>query len=191
MAWNYRDYGRSEGTPDPFLCLHDSESILKFLIKDLGLIGKIGCFGRSLGGTMASHLANNFGEHIDFLFVDRSLGSLQAISQRLILGSYNQSLFNMLTQGWCINNAKNFYEAKCFKMLTQDPKDDTIDQFSALNAQVASFACEEEIGETRYSSLKIEKSYNAFRMLFMVENKLFILLKHQSKHIKKNQKAKR
>ena len=178
MAWNYRNYGRSGGTPDPFLCLHDSESILKFLIKDLGLIGKIGCFGRSLGGTMASHLANNFGQHIDFLFVDRSLGSLQTISQRLILGSYSETAFNLLSQGWSINNAKNFYEAKCFKMLTQDPKDDTIDQFCALNSQVASFACKEEIGETRYTSLKIEKSYNALRMLFMVENKLLILLKH-------------
>jgi pimeloyl-ACP methyl ester carboxylesterase len=80
MAWNYRDYGRSHGIPDPYTCYHDSESILKFIIKDLGLIGKIGCFGRSLGGTMASHLANNFPEHIDFLFVDRSLGSLEIIS---------------------------------------------------------------------------------------------------------------
>jgi hypothetical protein len=56
---------------------------------------------------------------------------------------------------------------------------------------VASLACEDKIGTTRYSSLKIEKSYNAFRMLFMVENKLFILLIHQRKLIKKNQLLKR
>ena len=60
MAWNYRDYGRSGGTPDPFTSLHDSESILKFLIKELGIKGKIGCFGRSLGGSMASHIAFHY-----------------------------------------------------------------------------------------------------------------------------------
>jgi len=60
LAWNYRNYGRSEGTPDPFVTYHDAESILKFLIKDLGIKGKIGCFGRSIGGTIATHLANNY-----------------------------------------------------------------------------------------------------------------------------------
>jgi len=60
MAWNYRDYGRSGGTPDPYCSYHDGESILKFLIEDLGVKGKIGCFGRSLGGTMATHLACNY-----------------------------------------------------------------------------------------------------------------------------------
>lgn len=60
MAWNYRDYGRSGGMPDPFNCMHDAESILKFIIKDLGLKGKIGCYGRSLGGTMATHVASNY-----------------------------------------------------------------------------------------------------------------------------------
>jgi len=60
MAWNYRDYGRSGGTPDPYATYHDSESILKFLIEDLGIKGKIGCFGRSLGGTMATHIACNY-----------------------------------------------------------------------------------------------------------------------------------
>ena len=60
MAWNYRDYGRSGGTPDPYASYHDGESILKFLIEDLGVKGKIGCFGRSLGGTMATHLACNY-----------------------------------------------------------------------------------------------------------------------------------
>lgn len=60
FAWNYRSYGRSTGTPDPYLCYHDSERCLEFLIKELGIKGKIGCFGRSLGGTMATHLANKY-----------------------------------------------------------------------------------------------------------------------------------
>ena len=60
MAWNYRNYGRSGGEPDPYTSYHDAESILHFLIKKLGIKGKIGCFGRSIGGTIATHLANNY-----------------------------------------------------------------------------------------------------------------------------------
>ena len=57
MAWNYRSYARSEGVPDPFSSYHDSESVLRFIIKDLGVKGKIGVFGRSLGEVMATNLA--------------------------------------------------------------------------------------------------------------------------------------
>ena len=32
FTWNYRNYGRSEGHPDPYNCLHDSESILRFVV---------------------------------------------------------------------------------------------------------------------------------------------------------------
>jgi pimeloyl-ACP methyl ester carboxylesterase len=60
MAWNYRNYGRSEGNPNPYSSYHDSEAVLKFLVEDLCITGKIGCFGRSLGGTMATHLAKNY-----------------------------------------------------------------------------------------------------------------------------------
>ena len=94
MAWNYRDYGRSGGTPDPFISMHDSESILKFIIKELGVKGKIGCFGRSLGGTMATHLAFNYPQFIDFLFVDRSLGNLGVMCEKMLVGKWKQSLFN-------------------------------------------------------------------------------------------------
>lgn len=44
--------------PDPYTTYHDSESMLKFLIEEIGMQGKIGCMGRSLGGTIATHLAN-------------------------------------------------------------------------------------------------------------------------------------
>ena len=87
MAWNYRNYGRSEGNPNPYSSYHDSEAVLKFLVEDLCISGKIGCFGRSLGGTMATHLAKNYPQYIDFLFVDRSLGNLHAMSESSFLGT--------------------------------------------------------------------------------------------------------
>jgi len=86
MAWNYRSYGRSKGTPDPYSSYHDGEAVLKFLLEELGLQGKIGCFGRSLGGTMATHLARYYPQYIDFLLVDRSLGSLKKMSESSFLG---------------------------------------------------------------------------------------------------------
>ena len=97
MAWNYRDYGKSEGTPDPYSSYHDSESILKFLIEEMGIKGKIGCFGRSLGGSMATHLANNYPQYIKFLFVDRSFGSLKRMSLSSFKGRYNKGILKFFS----------------------------------------------------------------------------------------------
>lgn len=192
MAWNYRSYGRSGGQIDPYACYHDAESILKFVIKDLGLKGKLGCYGRSMGGTMASHIANHYSEHIDFLFVDRSLGSLSKMAETVIAGTLNKSLYRCFSfGGWEINSYLDFLEAKCFKMLTQDPYDDTVDMFAALNTQVARAACEENIGKSKYASLKIEKTYNALRLLTKIETYLFRVIQEQSKLQKKNQMMKR
>lgn len=111
MCWNYRNYGRSQGSPDPYTCYHDGEAILKFLIKDLGMKGKISVYGRSIGGTIATHLANTYPEYIDFLFIDRSLGNLNTISDNIIQGKCNRFLLNFFTVNWVINSDENFYEA--------------------------------------------------------------------------------
>jgi alpha/beta superfamily hydrolase len=89
MVWNYRSYGRSSGTPDPYITYHDSEAVLKFIINNLGLKGKIGCFGRSLGGAIASHLANYYPKIVEFLFVDRSFGTLDSMVQSFLFGNRN------------------------------------------------------------------------------------------------------
>ena len=55
-------------------------------------------------------------------------------------------------------------------MLTQDPWDNTIDQFCALNTEVARTAMDLKFGEDRFESLKINESYPALRLLFQLEN---------------------
>lgn len=97
----------------------------------------------------------------------------------------------MFSRHWIVSSDKNFYETKCFKMLTQDPWDTTIDQYCALNAHVSRVTCENKIGENRYSTLKIEKNYNALRLMFMIENKLYIHLKNNVKKNVKKSKEKR
>ena len=141
---------------------------------------------------MATHLANSYPQYIDFLFVDRSFGNLHAMSESSFLGSKSRQIFDVFSRNWIVSSDKNFYETKCFKMLTQDPWDTTIDQYCALNAHVARVACEDKISENRYSALKIEKNYNALRLLFMIENKLYIHLKNTvKKNVKKNKEKRK
>ena len=75
VCWNYRNYGESQGKPDPIITQKDSEEVFKFAQKLTK--GKIGVFGRSLGGSMATHVASKF--KVDLLFVDRSFGNLNRI----------------------------------------------------------------------------------------------------------------
>lgn len=60
MAWNYRGYGKTPGTPDPYNIKTDGEDLLNFILKDLMIKGKVGVYGRSLGGVVATHLAANY-----------------------------------------------------------------------------------------------------------------------------------
>ena len=52
-----------------------------------------------------------------------------------MFGSQNLCMFNCFTfGGWTLRSDTNFFEAKCFKMMTQDPCDEMVDAYSALNA---------------------------------------------------------
>lgn len=68
VCWNYRGYGKSEldftDYLNPYVCKCDSERVLDFMISKMKLRGKIGVYGRSLGGIAACHLANKYPNHI-------------------------------------------------------------------------------------------------------------------------------
>jgi pimeloyl-ACP methyl ester carboxylesterase len=49
------------------------EKVLEAAVKKLKLTGKIGVYGRSIGGIAACHLASKYPDLIDVLIVDRSL----------------------------------------------------------------------------------------------------------------------
>ena len=40
--------------------MRDSETILKFILQNIGVTGKIGVIGRSIGASMANHIAFNY-----------------------------------------------------------------------------------------------------------------------------------
>lgn len=129
---------------DLYLCFKDSEDILKFLIEQLlmGEPAKIGCYGRSLGGVFATNLAVKYQDVISFLYVDRSLGSLDSISATRFQGAYTRQLYRYFSRSWVVDSYKNFYQFKGYKVLAQDPDDQIIDQYCALNAHVAKLACD-------------------------------------------------
>ena len=72
FTWNYRGYGRSKGPQSPDVFEQDVNSVIEYLRKDLGLTGKIGVYGRSLGGIPSTYLANK----CDMIIIDRSFSSL-------------------------------------------------------------------------------------------------------------------
>lgn len=63
MCWNYRSYGKSKsGCFDyinPYNCKLDAEKVVDFVVNRLKIRGKIGVYGRSLGGIASCHLARS------------------------------------------------------------------------------------------------------------------------------------
>jgi pimeloyl-ACP methyl ester carboxylesterase len=80
MCWNYRDYGKSTSSffkaINPYNCKLDAEKILDFVVNKLKIRGKIGVYGRSLGGISSCHLANKFPNIVKALIVDRTFSEL-------------------------------------------------------------------------------------------------------------------
>ena len=110
MTWNYRGYGHTKGTPDPYNIKTDGEDMINFIINELMITGKVGVYGRSLGGVVASHLAATYPNEIKFLLADRTFGSLKNISTRKFIGSGTTLLYKLISFKWETNNDKNFYK---------------------------------------------------------------------------------
>ena len=87
VGWNYRGYGSTPGTPSPYNIKTDGESVLMFLLDELMITGKVGVYGRSLGGVVATHLAASFPTKVELLLADRSFGSLKDVSIRKFVGN--------------------------------------------------------------------------------------------------------
>jgi pimeloyl-ACP methyl ester carboxylesterase len=148
MCWNYRSYGKSKNPNrcclgfcdaiDPLNIKLDSEKILDFVVKKLKVQGKIGVYGRSLGGIASCHLAQKYPNLISALIVDRTFSELDVSSERRLFGSWSKLLYRFVSLNWKAQNDVNYIKAaRCFKIATCDPLDDVIDNFSSLPIGVA------------------------------------------------------
>lgn len=83
ICWNYKGYGKSQPSSSqwltPTLAKMDAESVVHAAVIRLRLAGKIGVYGRSIGGIAATHLAAKFPDLIELLIVDRSLSELTGL----------------------------------------------------------------------------------------------------------------
>ena len=143
LCWNYRGYGDSSRnfmeTVSPYKCKRDAEYVLALLVNKLRVKGKIGVYGRSIGGLTACHLANKYTHLVKSLIVDRSFYELSTVPENKIKGEVTTQLFDLLSWKWRTRNHSNFVTTKnCFKIITCDPLDDTIDQFGNLVTGVSS-----------------------------------------------------
>lgn len=77
FTWNYRAYGRSKGNPSPDNLKSDVAEVLKYLRETMKMKGKIGIYGRSLGGIPSSFLSNN----VQMAIIDRSFCNLAAMAR--------------------------------------------------------------------------------------------------------------
>jgi len=80
VIWNYRGYGESElglcQYYSPSMAKRDAERVLAHSVNYFGLKGRIGVYGRSIGGITATHLAGQYPELVEVLIIDRSLREL-------------------------------------------------------------------------------------------------------------------
>ena len=64
LCWNYRGYGESSlgcaENLDPYKSKRDAERVIAAAIERIQLKGKLGVYGRSIGGLTASHLAAKY-----------------------------------------------------------------------------------------------------------------------------------
>lgn len=66
----------------------------------LGLRGKIGIYGRSLGGIASSHLA----KYVDLVIIDRSLSNLENVIEAKFMGKSGVCLYKI---GTCNSKSNN------------------------------------------------------------------------------------
>ena len=134
MCWNYRGYGDSQkgwfDTLTPATSKLDAERVLSFVVQNLGIRGKIGVYGRSIGGITACHLAAKYSGLVEVLICDRTLSELQGVCEQKLKGRATTKFFELYTNGWKCFNPQNFAKTEnLYKIVICDPLDDTIDVF--------------------------------------------------------------
>ena len=95
LIWNYRGYGRSYSrnclinSPTPKNIKEDAQTVLRYLRETMGLRGKFGVYGRSMGGIATTYLQKD----VDMIIVDRSFTNLNQVIDSKFHGVQALSLY--------------------------------------------------------------------------------------------------
>ena len=143
LVWNYRGYGRTKGTADPRQFAVDAEQVLNYLKLRIGVKGKIGIYGRSLGCICATHLQNQ----VDMVIADRGFCDLWTLSEKKFYGKTAVHLLKHFSFGWQVQNGYIFLkkhlieEESCYKVVMCDLNDEIIDAQTSLMIGIARELC--------------------------------------------------
>lgn len=103
------------------------------------------------------------------MIIDRSFRDLIDVAESKCHGWQTKTIFKVFTCTWKTYNAINYVDAKnCYKIITCDPLDDTVDQFSNIISGVAA-----RLAKTDYSTREYEKFYDSIRYLYNFERTLY------------------
>lgn len=105
LVWNYRGYGLTKSRsclwshknqPTVSSIKEDSESVITYLRNKIGVRGKIGVYGRSLGGIATTHLC----KYVDMIIADRTFGNLHDVAETKFFGRMAVNLLKFATNRW-------------------------------------------------------------------------------------------
>jgi hypothetical protein len=88
--------------------------VYEYLRNNLKITGKVGVFGRSLGGIPSSHLSSK----VDLAVIDRTFGSLDAIAKYRFFSRISSFLFKVGSFGWQVQSDESYLKASnCYKVI--------------------------------------------------------------------------
>lgn len=163
MMWNYPGYGRTSGSPTIKKLLRHGEAIITFL-REVKKAKIIGVHGESLGGCVATHLANKC--KLNFLFADRTFSSLSSAAYynfgKIAYWGYR------LARGDDADSVQNYIESRCYKVISCDSKDLMINDLASLKTGVAWNLSLCKIPKTHI--LTVEEMKNFYNSLVRMKN---------------------
>lgn len=154
LLWNYRGYGRTKGKPTPENICQDIDQVFHFLKSRVGVKGKIGVYGRSLGCIAAIHIK----EHADMVIADRGFCDLWTLAREKFYGRFAEEFFKFSTQGWQASNSYRYLTcssenqtagddeeqrkvSSCYKVILCDKADEIVGLQSSTMVGVARELC--------------------------------------------------
>ena len=176
MLWNYRGYGLSNGTPDPYNVKTDSEVILQFMKDTMKLKGKFGAYGRSLGGLATTHLADK----LNLIIADRTFYDFDILADRKFYSLYSKHLFRLGTCKWrSINHSNIIHKGtdSCYKVIMIEKNDEIVEVHSSLMTGVA-----KELYRRSKHKINITPQFiNSLQFVVNLEHDLYTILDYQQK----------
>ena len=82
---------------NPYNVKIDAEHVMDFVKNKLKIRGKIGVYGRSIGGIASTHLAAKFPDLVEAIIIDRTFNELTDLSVRRLSGRCIKPIFKFIS----------------------------------------------------------------------------------------------